>query len=74
MKAMFESEKQKQDIKRALFHMKVWNNFEPMIIHEIIKPERGPSGDISPDKMSLEEKIRLAAVRSEKRKKCKNLI
>ena len=35
-KALSDMEKQRQNIKSALYHMAVWNSFSPKIVEEII--------------------------------------
>ena len=36
VQALFESEIQREDIRNALYHMSVWNTFDPKIIQSIV--------------------------------------
>jgi len=35
-KALSDMEKQRQDIKNALYHMTVWNSFSPKVVEKIV--------------------------------------
>jgi hypothetical protein len=74
-KALSDMEKQRQDIKTALYHMTVWNSFSPKVVEEICNSDHDnlsyKPNNKSMQKHTIEEMVRLQAAQENIRKKNK---
>lgn len=62
-KALNEMERQRQDIKNALYHMTVWNSFSPKVVEKICNSKEVGK------KYTIEEMVRVHAAKEHMRKK-----
>lgn len=64
-KALSDMEKQRQDIKNALYHMTVWNSFSPKVVEKICNSKNATK------KQTIEEMVRVHAAKENIRKRHK---
>lgn len=58
MRALFSMERQRQEIRNALFQMSVWNTFDPNLVKQIFNQKHSKGGS-----QSIEELVRQTASR-----------